>query len=75
LCLIGKPRNALEVYGEMMEHEVSLSETIPKKFDQTLIDVAMYLDADLVKEALQLLLLHKSQVLFISFILFLCAIY
>ena len=58
---VGKAIDPKLVFNKYMRQEQGLSDSIPKKFDQTLIDIAMYRDPNLVKEALQILLLYKSQ--------------
>ena len=44
-----------------MSSEESISAELSLKFDQVLLDTLMYSDVDLTKEAIRLLMVHKSQ--------------
>lgn len=57
----GEKCNPCEVYERLLAENNLLTNAFPKHFESNLLDIMMYSDQDLAQEALNLLLLHKSQ--------------
>lgn len=56
-----KPLNAKHVLAKTMENNNALWSIIPHKFGESLTDIIMYSDSNLVQDALNLLMIHKSE--------------
>ena len=50
-----------DLYEELMIEDNLLTNAFPKHFENNLLDILMYSDGNMVQEALNLLLIHKSQ--------------
>lgn len=51
----------MELFHNLLASDESISSELSSKFDSVLLDAVMYSDVSLTQEALQLLMVHKSQ--------------
>ena len=53
--------DAVDIYNRMLSSEERISADLSSQFDNVILDVMMYSDTDITQEALNLMMVHKSQ--------------
>ena len=66
LMSVGEPADAVEIYKRYVARYDKAQHEIPPEFDNIVLDILMYSDSVITREALQLLMTHKNskQILF-----------